>query len=118
MKSKPDDNKTDWEYVFSDDSVMTLKRHAARTVDMQAGFVEIQMSASYEVASDPESLRLGVQMHLDHITSRDFIERVTKSGLAKVKELDEMKESFQTWSEIPGVFAANAHCEVVGRKPE
>ena len=82
----------------------------------EAGFVEIEASASYEVYSDPEGLRFIGQIGVSRMTEVDFAKRVVKRGLATSAELEAMKEVWQAWQELPDAFFAIAHGEAVGRK--
>ena len=74
------------------------------------------MSASYEVYSDLESRRYIVQAHARRLTEVDFVERVTRYGLAKVEELEVLKDAWLAWTELPGAIFAISHCEAIGRK--
>ena len=74
----------------------------------------IKMSASYEVYSDLESRRFIVQAHARRLTAVDFVERVTRFGLAKVEELEVLKDAWLAWTEFPGAIFAILNVTVSG----
>jgi len=81
-----------------------------------AGFIEVKMSASYDVFYGLESCRSYAQIFVDRIAEVDFVERVTGSGLAKTEELEAIKTAFLAWAELPGAFLGYSHGEAIGRK--
>ena len=92
-----------------------IGRHLGRLF-FEAGFIDVEATASYDVFSDLESRRFTVEALATRLDETDFTERVTGSGLAKVEELMAIKEKWLAWIEIPGAIFALSHFEATGRK--
>jgi ubiquinone/menaquinone biosynthesis C-methylase UbiE len=82
----------------------------------EAGFVEIKMSASYEVYADPESRRTIVENYVTRFIEPSFLERVVGYGIITAEEMKAAYDAYHTWQETPGAIEAIAHCEAMGRK--
>ena len=82
---------------------MHIGRHLGRFLH-EAGFIEVKMSASYDVYSDPEGRAIMAQAFSSDYTT------------ANVEEMEAMKKAFQVWQELPYAFYAQAECEAIGRK--
>jgi ubiquinone/menaquinone biosynthesis C-methylase UbiE len=82
----------------------------------EVGFVEVEISVSYDFYGDLEGRRFIAQVLVSRLAEADFVERVTGCGLAKVEELEVMKDAWLTWRELPGALFAISHCEAIGRK--
>ena len=83
---------------------------------IEAGFVEVVASASYEVYSDLERRRFIGQIGVSRWSEVDFVKRIIDRELASHDEIEAIKEAWRVWSELPNAFFANAHGEAVGRK--
>jgi len=83
---------------------------------IEAGFVEVEASASYEVFSNLEGRRLLGQIAVSRWTEADFVKRIIERGLASYDDIEPIKEAWRAWQELPDAFFANAHGEAVGRK--
>ena len=84
----------------------------------EAGFIEVEASASYDVYADPERCRFVAQGSSSRLFEADFVERITDGGLANAEELETIKKAWKNWPEIAGAFAAGSHGEAIGRKRE
>ena len=82
----------------------------------EAGFVEVTMSASYDVSSDPESRRIWVEGMLSLLTKADFVERAITGGFSTTEELESLRKAWVAWQEVPDAIIALSHFEVTGRK--
>ncbi len=82
----------------------------------EAGFVAVEMSASYEVYGDPESYKNYSQIIADRFAEPDFIEQVTGCGLATIEEMVAIRKAILDSQMLPGAFTAVSHCEAVGWK--
>ena len=82
----------------------------------EVGFKDVIMSASYDLYNDLESRKLVARAAIKEMGNPDYIDRVTRSGLAKVEDLEAITDALQTWAETPGAFYAKPECEAIGRK--
>jgi ubiquinone/menaquinone biosynthesis C-methylase UbiE len=82
----------------------------------EAGFEVINMSASYDVYGDLKSRKFLAQVLVSRFSEEAFIDRVTRSGAANVEEAESIREYFLAWQDRPDAFAAEGHCEAIGRK--
>lgn len=82
----------------------------------EEGFEDVIVSASYDLYNDLESRRLLAQASIRQFADKDFVERITTSGLAKVEEIEAIKDALPSWREAPGAFYAKPECEAIGRK--
>lgn len=85
---------------------------------IEAGFTEVQASASYEVYSDPERREFITQIVVSRFSELDFIERAIERKLTDADELEAIKEAWRSWQERPDGFLANSHGEAVGWKAQ
>jgi ubiquinone/menaquinone biosynthesis C-methylase UbiE len=92
-----------------------LGRHVGRLLH-EAGFMEIEMFAYYDVFSDYERRRLMAETAVSRTTEADFVDRITQSGLATVEELQAMKNAWEKWQDVPGGILAHAQCAAIGWK--
>lgn len=83
---------------------------------IEAGFVEVEASASYEIYSDLEGRRFIGQLGVSRWSEADFVKRIIERELASYDEIAAIKEAWRAWPELPDAFFAIAHGEVVGRK--
>jgi SAM-dependent methyltransferase len=92
-----------------------LGRHLGGLL-IEAGFVEVMASASYEVYSDLEGRRFIGQLGVSRWSEADFVKRIIERELASYDEIEAIKEAWRAWPELPDAFFANAHGEAIGRK--
>jgi ubiquinone/menaquinone biosynthesis C-methylase UbiE len=83
----------------------------------QAGFVEIQATASYDSYGDPQAVRFIAEVAARRCQEADFCEQVLALGLASRERLDELRAAWEQWTDRPDAFCAIAHGEAVGHKP-
>ena len=88
------------------------KQFRARLVN--AGFVDIQMSASYESFGTPEGVRAWAEMCAGAVEDPKFIERVVSRGLVDGETLAEYATACREWAQHPGAFHARTWCEAIG----
>ena len=86
------------------------------TIFCEAGFVDVKMSASYEVYSDLEGCRFIAQSYIGGLSEVDFLKWVTELG--KDKELEAVIDGLRSWQEHPGAIHARSHFEAIGLKPK
>ena len=92
-----------------------LARHLSQHLS-EAGFVNVETSASYDTYASPEGRELIGQVIASRFAEADFLNRVTSRRLATSKELIAIKQAWLNWAELAdGLFAAS-HCEAMGRK--
>ena len=60
----------------------------------EAGFVDVKMTASFDVHSDPEGRNFWEHTVGDRLTERNFLERAIQCGLSKVEELEALKDAW------------------------
>ncbi len=72
----------------------------------EAGFVDVKMSASYEIHSDFESRAIVAQA------------LISEYRAANADELEAIKKALHTWQALPYALYAQAECEAIGWKPE
>jgi ubiquinone/menaquinone biosynthesis C-methylase UbiE len=82
----------------------------------EAGFVDVNMSASYQVFSDPESRKLWAQQVKSNFSDPKIMNGFIKSGLINDMEADAIIKAWPDWAELPGAIHARSHCEAIGRK--
>lgn len=82
----------------------------------EAGFVNIQVSASYDSYGTAESTK-GVSNYFANLLLQSPNSNViTEQQWASRAELEEMSAAFKAWGEHPDAFWARARCEAVGWK--
>ncbi len=83
----------------------------------EAGFIDVKMSASYEMYADPESRDFLFQNIHSRLIDPSFLERVVGYGLTTAEEMKAAYKACRVWQETPGAMWSAAHCEAIGRKP-
>ncbi len=82
----------------------------------EVGFVDIQVSASFDSYGTAEATR-GVGQYLAGLLLEpDGIRVMTEQQFASQSELEEMSAAYKAWGEHPDAFCARARCEAVGWK--
>jgi SAM-dependent methyltransferase len=87
-----------------------------RAILREVGFVNIQVSASYDSYGTPQATR-GSGGYLAELILQPYTANVIiEQNWASQSELEEMSAAFKAWSEHPDAFWARARCEAVGWK--
>ena len=84
----------------------------------QAGFVQLQISASYDNYSTPEAVKRFAGVVTRILRSDALVEKTEAMGWADRNTVTRLAGVWAEWGERPGSFVAAAHYEVVGWKPE
>ncbi|MCB0063726.1 MAG: methyltransferase domain-containing protein [Caldilineaceae bacterium] len=92
-----------------------LGRHLGSLL-LDAGFVDVNASASYEVYNDVDRRKFMADIVVSRLNEADFVERVLERQLADTEELEQMKAAYLSWQARPDGFMALAHGEAVGWK--
>jgi ubiquinone/menaquinone biosynthesis C-methylase UbiE len=94
----------------------SLFGRSQRAILREVGFVNIQVSASYDSYGTAEATR-GVGKYLaDLILQPRAVSVITEQQWASQSELEEMGAAFKAWGEHSDAFWARARCEAVGWK--
>lgn len=92
-------------------------RHQFRWL-AEAGFVQIEMSASYDCWTRTPQQRLTSVRFLEELVSDStFAQQLLKAGLADQAQLEALRAAFHVWGTNPVSFAAEAWTEAVAWKP-
>ena len=81
---------------------------------VNAGFVDIRMTASYDSYGTPEAVRAWAETCATAAEDPIISERVVSRGLADVETLAQRAAAWREWARHPGAFHARAWCEAVG----
>ena len=84
----------------------------------QAGFAQLQISASYDNYSTPEAVKRFAGVVARILQSDALAEKAEAMGWADRDTITRLAAAWAEWGERPGSFVAAAHYEVVGWKPE
>ena len=82
---------------------------------LEAGFSDLNMSATYETLSNPNVLQSAAQVFiglLEETWSDAFLSR----GWATAADIQAMREAWQRFAKFPGALFVAAWCEAVARK--
>ena len=85
-----------------------------RSILRDAGFANVQWSASYDVWSTPEQIKAFTDVILVEMTGPLIRERAVQMGWATLKYFDEIVEAINDWGQHPDAIFAISLCEVVG----
>lgn len=88
-----------------------------KSVFHEAGFTEIQASASFECFSTAPDIEFYHRFITNYAFGPSTIESATSHGLATRQQFDEWKNALNEWKDDPGAFATFAWGEAIGRKP-
>jgi ubiquinone/menaquinone biosynthesis C-methylase UbiE len=80
-----------------------------------AGFRDVKMSASYELLSEPKSLR-GVAQVFIGLLAEGWSDAFQSRGWATTEDITAMSDAWLRFAEFPGALFAAAWCEAVGSK--
>lgn len=92
-----------------------LGRHF-RAMLREAGFANVEGSASYECNGTPESTRREGEAMAAIFSETGFRQQITEMGWADEARLNEMASAWLSWGEQPDAFRASPWCEAVGWK--
>ena len=83
---------------------------------LEAGFSDIQASASFEYYSKAEDVAFFHAFAGGWFFSADTRETAAKHGLATPEQFEDWRRMMDEWKDTPGAFAAVAWGEAIGRK--
>ena len=84
---------------------------------VEAGFVDIRASASFETYDTADDLAFLHGLITGWFFAPKTMEAATKHGLASEEQFDRWRRSLDQWVNEPGAFAGFAWGEAIGRKP-
>ena len=84
---------------------------------VEAGFVEVRASASFETYDTPDDLAFLYGLIIGWFFSPLTMDAAIKHGLASEAQFERWRRSLDEWMEEPGAFAGFAWGEAIGRKP-
>ncbi len=85
-------------------------------VMLEAGFTDIQASASFDSYGTSADLDFYYAFIIDWFFSEQLIERVTGLGIASREKFDFWRSELDNWRHSPSAFGALAFGECMGRK--
>ena len=102
----------DWQRVSGD------PRFARRLPQVlsTAGFVDLDVSASYDVFAGEAARVMFVDVVAARCREEEFVERVVGSGMASREQLEAMHDAWLAVAEDPLAWAALSHVEVIAKK--
>ena len=83
----------------------------------EAGFSDIEVSASFESYGSPEDVAFYHSFAVGWFFSPEVVGAATKYGLATQEQFDRWRIMIDEWRESPGAFATVAWGEAIARKP-
>ena len=85
---------------------------------LQSGFEKVEMSANYDVYSDPEDMEFFYGEFLRWFLSDETMDAAIESGAATAELRDRIREYYyEEWRDDPAAMAAIAHGAAIARKP-
>jgi ubiquinone/menaquinone biosynthesis C-methylase UbiE len=87
-----------------------------RALLRQAGFVNVQASASYDCYGTEETTRLWAAIPAGYLLEEKSVKQFSEYGLAEPFELESMSKAWQKWGENPDALFAHSFGEAVGWK--
>ena len=100
----------------ADDGHPQMGKELAGHLD-QAGFTDIRMSASFEMFTGPERLKLLYDLGEQWFFMPDVQSPATQYGAATPRVFDELKQSRERWYHSAGAMGAFAFGEALAVKP-
>ena len=82
----------------------------------EAGFANVQVTASFNMYSSPDDLAYVHGMAAKWLLSPEISDAAIKYGAATQKLCDDIRAAYDKWVEHPGAFAAIAYGEAVANK--
>jgi ubiquinone/menaquinone biosynthesis C-methylase UbiE len=101
-----------WQQVGGDPYFPSRYREALR----EAGFIQVEMSASCEYCSNPNDTRAWAATISHYLEEAELADLILELGWADRPTLDAMVSAYKEWGEHPDAFWAETWCEAVGRK--
>ncbi len=84
---------------------------------LQAGFQDVQASASFDFFSSAEDVAFLHAFIMDWFYSADVVAIAVKLGIASQQQFDEWRVSLDEWKTLPGAVGAICFGETVAVKP-
>ncbi len=84
---------------------------------VEAGFVNVQASASYDIFDSPEDVAFFHAFVNQWFLSDEVMGPAVQFGLATKEQFDQWRSDLDTWDGHPGAIAAIAFGEAIGFKP-
>jgi ubiquinone/menaquinone biosynthesis C-methylase UbiE len=85
-----------------------------RALLAEAGFINIQASASYDSYGTPEEAQQWAERMVDHFSQSSLRERLVELGWANRATLEEIRTAWREWAFHPNAFYARARVEGIG----
>ena len=82
---------------------------------LEAGFSELDMSATYEILSNSNVLQSAAQVFIG-LLAESWSAEFTSRGWATEADIQDMRDAWQRFAVFPGALFAAAWCEAVARK--
>ena len=82
---------------------------------LEAGFVDLAMTANYEILSNPNVLQSAAQVFIG-LLAEGWSDAFISRGWATPADIQAMREAWMRFAEFPGALFAAAWCEAVARK--
>ena len=89
-----------------------------RSTFLEAGFSDIQTSASFDFFGTAEDVAFLHAFIVDWFFSPDVTSAATKYGFATQEQIDQWRQNLDEWKGDPGACGAFAFGEVIARKPQ
>ena len=83
----------------------------------EAGFVDIQMSASFSIYSSPEEVAAIHRLITRWLLSPEVSEAAMKYGASTPSLVADLKVAYERWKEHPGALFSFAYGEAIAKKP-
>ena len=88
-----------------------------KTQILEAGFVNIRMSASFTTYATPREIDLLYNIANSWFLSPEIMEAAIEQGAATGEMFEEIRSAYQRWKEHPSAFIAMAYGEAIAGKP-
>lgn len=89
-----------------------------KNIFVNAGFVDVQTSASFDVFSTPEDVAFFHAFVNEWFLSDEVIAPATQFGLATKEQFEKWREDLNHWDGHPGSISAIAFGNAIGFKPQ
>ena len=89
-----------------------------KNIFVNAGFIDVQASASFDVFSTPEDVAFFHAFVNEWFLSDEVIEPATQFGLATREQFEKWREELNRWDGHPGSMSAIAFGNAIGFKPQ
>lgn len=88
-----------------------------KNVFVDAGFKDVEWSASFDVFSTPEDAAFFHAFVNEWFLSDEVVNQATQAGLATVEQFEKWRAEMDVWDGHPGAVSALAFGEAIGFKP-